>query len=51
MVDKSSQNADKLLGVLVVTLIFSVMNGTMFNVALPEIGKEFNLVPSEVSRL
>lgn len=49
MVDHSSQNADKLLGVLVVTLIFSVMNGTMFNVALPEIGKEFNLVPSEVS--
>lgn len=32
MVDHSSQNADKLLGVLVVTLIFSVMNGTMFNV-------------------
>ena len=49
MVDHSSQNADKLLAVLVVTLIFSVMNGTMFNVALPEIGKEFNLVPSEVS--
>lgn len=49
MTDTSSQNADKLLKILVVTLIFSVMNGTMFNVALPEIGKEFNLVPSQVS--
>lgn len=45
----SSPNADKLLRVLVVTLIFSVMNGTMFNVALPAIGKEFNLVPSQLS--
>lgn len=49
MTDTSSQNADKLLRILVVTLIFSVMNGTMFNVALPEIGKEFSLVPSQVS--
>jgi len=49
MTNKASQNADKLLKILVVTLIFSVMNGTMFNVALPEIGKEFNLVPSQVS--
>jgi len=49
MKDASSQNADKLLKVLVVTLIFSVMNGTMFNVALPEIGKKFNLFPSQVS--
>jgi DHA2 family metal-tetracycline-proton antiporter-like MFS transporter len=49
MMDSSSKNADRLLRVLVVTLIFSVMNGTMFNVALPAIGKEFNLVPSQVS--
>lgn len=49
MTDTSSKNANKLLRVLVVTLIFSVMNGTMFNVALPEIGNEFNLVPSQVS--
>lgn len=49
MTESSSQNADKLLKVLVVALIFSVMNGTMFNVALPEIGKEFQLVPSQVS--
>lgn len=43
------QNNDKLLRVLVVALIFSVMNGTMFNVALPVIGKEFNLAPSQLS--
>jgi len=43
------KQANKLLGILVVTLIFSVMNGTMFNVALPEIRKEFSLLPSEVS--
>lgn len=49
MTNTSSPNADKLLRILVVTLIFSVMNGTMFNVALPEIGKEFDLVPSQVS--
>jgi len=49
MTESSTKNADKLLKVLVVALIFSVMNGTMFNVALPEIGKEFQLVPSQVS--
>lgn len=43
------KNGDKLLFILVVTLIFSVMNGTMFNVVLPEIGKEFQLIPSQVS--
>lgn len=49
MKDTASKNADKLLRVLVVTLLFSVMNGTMFNVALPEIAKQFRLLPSEVS--
>lgn len=44
-----AKNANKLLLVLVFALIFSVMNGTMFNVALPIIGKEFNLIPSQVS--
>lgn len=47
--DNSIKNSDKLLGVLVFALIFSVMNGTMFNVALPIIGEEFNLIPSQVS--
>jgi DHA2 family metal-tetracycline-proton antiporter-like MFS transporter len=49
MNDTALKNADKLLRVLVVTLLFSVMNGTMFNVALPEIAKQFRLMPSEVS--
>ncbi|UVI28946.1 MFS transporter [Paenibacillus spongiae] len=43
------KHPDKLLRVLVFALIFSVMNGTMFNVALPVIGKEFSLMPSQVS--
>ncbi|UED72429.1 MFS transporter [Brevibacillus sp. DP1.3A] len=47
--DFAMENSNKLLRVLVVTLIFSVMNGTMFNVALPEIAQEFNLMPSQVS--
>ncbi|GAA0134447.1 MFS transporter [Paenibacillus sp. YSY-4.3] len=49
MNNPSDKNADKLLRVLVFTLIFSVMNGTMFNVALPMIQKEFELLPSQVS--
>lgn len=49
MKNDTYNKGDKLLRVLVVTLIFSVMNGTMFNVALPAIGKEFELLPSEVS--
>ncbi len=41
--------AGKLMGVLVVALVFSVMNGTMFNVALPVIAERFSLAPSQVS--
>lgn len=43
------EQGNKILRVLVFALIFSVMNGTMFNVALPMIGNEFNLKPSELS--
>lgn len=49
MHDAADKKADKLMRVLVFALIFSVMNGTMFNVALPMIGKEFELIPSQVS--
>lgn len=49
MNDIAAKRADNLLRVLVFALIFSVMNGTMFNVALPMISKEFNLIPSQVS--
>ncbi|MDH4163610.1 MAG: MFS transporter [Nitrospirota bacterium] len=30
-------------------IFFSVLNGTMFNVSIPDIGREFNLLPSQVS--
>ncbi|MDF2719420.1 MAG: antiporter [Paenibacillus sp.] len=43
------QQANKLLRVLVFTLIISVMNASMFNVALPVIRAEFDLTPSQVS--
>ena len=34
---------------LAVTIFFSVLNGVMFNVAIPEIARDFELMPSEVS--
>lgn len=45
----ASANAEKLLKVLVFTLVFSVMNASVFNVVLPVIGKEFQLNPSDLS--
>ncbi|MCD9023702.1 MFS transporter [Cohnella silvisoli] len=42
-------NGEKLLRVLFFTLILSVMNASMFNVVLPKISAEFDLVPSQVS--
>ncbi|MBN8208800.1 MFS transporter [Bacillus sp. NTK071] len=40
----------KRLIILVCTILaFAVMNGTMFNVAIPDIAASFNLSPSEVS--
>jgi len=38
-----------LLGLLVFTLVISVMNATMFNVVLPVISEQFRLLPSQVS--
>ncbi|MBP1154521.1 MULTISPECIES: MFS transporter [unclassified Paenibacillus] len=43
------QIGEKLIRVLFFTLILSVMNATMFNVALPSISQEFQLSPSQVS--
>lgn len=43
------RQANKLLRVLVFTLIISVMNASMFNVALPVIREQFHLAPSQVS--
>ncbi|GGG04386.1 MFS transporter [Paenibacillus albidus] len=42
-------NGERLMRILVFTLIISVMNGTMFNVVLPVISKQFQLSPSQVS--
>ncbi|MBC8080774.1 MAG: MFS transporter [Gorillibacterium sp.] len=43
-----SPNAEKLLKVMLFTLIISVMNGTVFNLVLPDIAKEFTLTTSQV---
>ncbi|MCC3374388.1 MFS transporter [Cohnella sp. REN36] len=42
-----SGNVDKLVRLLCFILLFSVMNATMFNIALPEISRAFHLLPSE----
>lgn len=39
----------RLIRLVALILIFSVMNGTMFNVAIPDIADHFNLLPSQVS--
>ncbi|MBB6671531.1 MFS transporter [Cohnella nanjingensis] len=40
-------SADKLVRLLCFILLFSVMNVTMFNIALPDISRAFDLIPSE----
>lgn len=45
----AASNREKLLKVLAFTLVFSVMNASIFNVVLPVIGKEFKLTPSDLS--
>lgn len=48
--DNTQKNhGERLMLILVFTLIISVMNGTMFNVVLPVISKQFQLSPSQVS--
>lgn len=42
-------NGEILMRILALTLVFSVMNATMFNVVLPVISLEYNLSPSQVS--
>lgn len=44
-------NGEKLLPVLAFTLVFSIMNASMFNVVMPVISKEFGITPSQVSWL
>ncbi|WP_175615339.1 MFS transporter, partial [Piscibacillus halophilus] len=43
------RNPKALLFSLCFVLMFSVMNGTMFNIAIPDIAEAFDLMPSEVS--
>ncbi|MBM7096048.1 MFS transporter [Bacillus sp. H-16] len=43
------QLTSRLILLLCIVLIFTVMNGTMFNVAIPDIAEHFNLLPSQVS--
>lgn len=45
----SQQAGEKLLIILAVTLVISVMNATMFTVALPTISAEFMLTAAQVS--
>lgn len=47
--NERERQANKLMRVLMFTLIISVMNASMFNVALPVIRAEFDLTPSQVS--
>lgn len=48
MEKQAKTTGEKLLIVLFFTLILSVMNATMFNVALPDIRTEFDLTSAEV---
>ncbi|MGM0923582.1 MAG: MFS transporter [Bacillota bacterium] len=43
------QTGEKLMLILMFTLIISAMSGLMFNIVLPDISKEFNLSISQVS--
>ena len=44
-------NGEKLMRVLAFTLVFSVMNASMFNVVMPTISKEFNIGAADVTWL
>ncbi|OEH85308.1 hypothetical protein BHU72_04225 [Desulfuribacillus stibiiarsenatis] len=45
----SADNTQKLVPLLSFTIFFSVINGTMFNVAIPNISTQFSILPSQVS--
>ncbi|MDW7758014.1 MAG: MFS transporter, partial [Desulfuromonadales bacterium] len=45
----TDQQRRRLVPLLCFIVFFSVLNGTMFNVAVPDIAAEFNLSPGEVS--
>lgn len=45
----STPQSKKIIVLTCTILAFAVMNGTMFNVAIPDISDSFNLTPSQVS--
>ncbi|MCE7794841.1 MFS transporter [Salipaludibacillus sp. CUR1] len=45
----NQKDKQRLTLLLCIILTFTVMNGTMFNVAIPDIAEEFSLLPSQVS--
>ncbi|MCA0754798.1 MFS transporter [Paenibacillus sp. N4] len=49
--EENAHRGEKLLRILAFTLVFSVMNASMFNVVMPVISKEFDITPSQVSWL
>ncbi|WP_138753119.1 MFS transporter [Paenibacillus sinopodophylli] len=48
---RTTNNGEKLMPILAFTLVFSIMNASMFNVVMPVISKEFGITPSQVSWL
>lgn len=46
--EPSQASLTVLVRILSLTLLFSVMNATMFNIAMPDIAKTFKLLPSQV---
>lgn len=48
---KEKKNEETLMRILFVTLVFSVMNATLFYVVLPQISEEFALAASSLSWL
>ncbi|WP_052366081.1 MFS transporter [Geomicrobium sp. JCM 19055] len=47
--EMSPSHKKNLVRLLAILLTFTVINGTMFNVTIPDIAESFNLMPSQVS--
>jgi MFS transporter, DHA2 family, metal-tetracycline-proton antiporter len=45
----TKKQKNRLVLLLCIILAFTVMNGTMFNVAIPDIAEDFDLLPSQVT--
>lgn len=49
LTESDIKQLQKLVPLLSICIFFNVLNGTMFNVAIPDISQQFGLTPSEVS--